>query len=192
MKSKTICFCIPSRRHKESIQGDSDSSSRQKSSHDKPRKGGKRRGHASTAPGDDVGSHNGAANAGGADAGMAVAMMGAAHVSTIASTDACGDGSGHGGGGDGCSWCYNESGIAFAFLVQYYCQLCLFIFPERRGGHVGFLLLFLLFLFFCFWCLWESGFCKVVGIDQEPWFCLMCDNLCNKRGCESGFILWIS
>lgn len=100
MKSKTICFCIPSRKHKESIHGDSDSSSRQKSSHDKPRKGGKSRRHASTAPGDDVANHNGAANTGGADAGsgMAVAMIGAAHVSTLATTDACGDGSGHGGG----------------------------------------------------------------------------------------------
>jgi hypothetical protein len=49
-----------------------------------------------------------------------------------------------------------ESGIAFAFLVQYYCQLC-FFFPERRGWHVGFLLLFLLFLFFCFWFLFLIG-----------------------------------
>jgi hypothetical protein len=96
MKSKTICFCIPSRKHKESIQGDSDGSSRQKSSHDKPRKGGKSRGHASTAPGDEAANHHGAANSGGADAGMAVAIMGAAHVSTTASTDACGDGSAHG------------------------------------------------------------------------------------------------
>lgn len=97
MKSKTICFCIPSRKHKESIQGDSDGSSRQKSSNDKPRKGGKSRGHASTAPGDDVANHHGAANSGGADAGMAVAIMSAAHVSTTAGThDACGDGSAHG------------------------------------------------------------------------------------------------
>lgn len=81
MKSKTICFCIPSRKHKETNHGDSGSSSpQQKASHDKPRKGSKTREHAPMAPG----SH---ANNAGPDSVTAVPAMGAG-----------GDGSAHGGG----------------------------------------------------------------------------------------------
>ena len=118
MKKKSICFCIPSRKHKESNNGDSDSSPQKKHSHHKSKKGGKSRGHASTAPADHVGAnHSDAANAN-SDAGMAVAMMGASHVSTVASSDGCGDGSGHGGGGDGWGWYAIESWYSISLFAS--------------------------------------------------------------------------
>ena len=87
MKSKTICFCIPRRKHKDEKHGSP-----------KPRRNRKSRGLSSTVAGDHVeGNHHGNSNTTSYDgAGMAAVMM------TAAATHAVdGGGSGHGGDGGG-------------------------------------------------------------------------------------------
>lgn len=94
MKGGSICFCIPAGR-KDKHEG-TDESSGGKSSRRKSHKKGKKSDHR----GDDEEVHGESAHVGGAgnpsslDAGVAVAAVSVAQMSS-------GDGSSHGGGGDG-------------------------------------------------------------------------------------------
>jgi hypothetical protein len=58
--------------------------------------------------------------------------------------------------------CYNESGIAFAFLGQYCCQLCLFFFLRGGDGMLVF------FYFSSFFFSFAFGFCE--RVDSVRWW----------------------